>query len=200
MRAPDGRWVELPMPETANFDASGCRARRSSLWSSRSGDFQPGSVVAFDIAAMLAGQKPAPELVMAPSKSQAIEEVSASDNVLWVKALDDVSGKLFALRRQADGSWVEQGHGAAGQQHHPYRRHRGQAGHRLCHGRGHADADDADVGRCGRARSGTVQALAGPVRRVAIHRRPALRRPRRTARACPISWCARRASPSRPAC
>ena len=25
--------------------------------------------------------------------------------MLWVKALDDVSGKLFALRRQADGSW-----------------------------------------------------------------------------------------------
>ena len=68
------------------------------------GRFQPGSVVAFDIPQMLAGQKPAPTLVMAPSKSQAIEEVSASDNVLWVKALDDVSGKLFALRRQADGT------------------------------------------------------------------------------------------------
>ena len=43
-------------------------------------------------------------------KSQAIEEVAASDNVLWVKALDDVSGKLFALRRQADGSWSSKAH------------------------------------------------------------------------------------------
>jgi len=69
------------------------------------GSHQPGSVVAFDIAQMLGGQKPAPALVMAPTKSQAIEEVAASDNVLWIKALDDVSGKLFALRRQADGGW-----------------------------------------------------------------------------------------------
>ncbi len=49
---------------------------------------------------------PSRELVMAPTAKQAIEEVSASDNVLWVKALDDVSGKLFALtprkRRRLD--------------------------------------------------------------------------------------------------
>ena len=36
---------------------------------------------------------------MAPTASQAIEEVSAADGVLWVKALDDVSGRLFRLRR-----------------------------------------------------------------------------------------------------
>jgi prolyl oligopeptidase len=62
-------------------------------------------VVAFDVQQMLAGQKPQPTLVMAPAKTQAIEEVQATDNVLWIKALDDVSGKLFALRRQTDGSW-----------------------------------------------------------------------------------------------
>jgi prolyl oligopeptidase len=45
---------------------------------------------------------------MAPSKSQAIEQVSASDTILWVKALDDVSGKLFALRRAADGTWTQE--------------------------------------------------------------------------------------------
>jgi prolyl oligopeptidase len=69
------------------------------------GGSAPGSIVAFDIAQMLSGQKPSPMLVMAPSKSQAVEEVSASDHVLWVKALDDVSGKLFALIRRADGHW-----------------------------------------------------------------------------------------------
>ena len=104
MRAPDGRWVELPIPETANFNAVISGQAIATLVEPL-GSFQPGSVVAFDIQQMLAGQKPAAKLVMAPSKSQAIEEVSASDNVLWVKALDDVSGKLFALRRQADGSW-----------------------------------------------------------------------------------------------
>ena len=43
---------------------------------------------------------------MAPTKSQAIEEDAASDSVLWVKALDDVSGKLFALTRGSDGRWT----------------------------------------------------------------------------------------------
>jgi prolyl oligopeptidase len=104
MRAPDGRWVDLPIPETASFDANVSGQAIVTLVEPL-GQFQPGSVVAFDIQQMLAGQKPTPTLVMAPSKSQAIEEVSASDNVLWIKALDDVSGKLFALRRQADGSW-----------------------------------------------------------------------------------------------
>ena len=104
MRAPDGRWVDLPIPETANFNAVVAGQAIATLVEPL-GAFQPGSVVAFDIQQMLAGQKPAPRLVMAPSKSQAIEEVRATDNVLWVKALDDVSGKLFALRRQADGSW-----------------------------------------------------------------------------------------------
>ncbi|HEU5481762.1 MAG TPA: prolyl oligopeptidase family serine peptidase, partial [Sphingomicrobium sp.] len=104
MRAPDGRWVELPIPETANFDAVVSGQAIVTLVEPL-GALEPGSVVAFDIQQMLAGQKPAPALVMAPGKSQAIEQVSASDNVLWIKALDDVSGKLFALRRQADGRW-----------------------------------------------------------------------------------------------
>ncbi|MCL6699711.1 prolyl oligopeptidase family serine peptidase [Sphingomonas sp. NSE70-1] len=104
MRAPDGRWVDLPIPETANFNGVISGQAIATLVEPL-GAFQPGSVVAYDLQQMLAGQKPAPKLVMAPTKSQAIEEVSASDNVLWIKALDDVSGKLFALRRQSDGSW-----------------------------------------------------------------------------------------------
>ena len=105
LRAPDGRWIELPIPETAEFQTVLAGQVIMTLVDPLAG-FQPGSIVAFDIARMLAGETPAPELVMAPSKSQAIEEVQSSDNVLWVKALDDVSGKLFALRRQPDGRWV----------------------------------------------------------------------------------------------
>ena len=104
MPAPDGSWVDLPIPETANFNAVISGQAIATLVEPL-GSFQPGSVVAFDIQQMLAGQKPAPQLVMAPTKTLAIEEVNASDDVLWVKALDDVSGKLFALRRQSDGSW-----------------------------------------------------------------------------------------------
>jgi prolyl oligopeptidase len=103
----DGRLVELPIPETATFETiSGGQAIVSLV--DPLGTIQPGSVVAFDVAAMLAGQRPPPTLVMAPTKTQAIEEVSASDHVLWIKALDDVSGKLFALARQANGTWARQ--------------------------------------------------------------------------------------------
>lgn len=107
MRAPDGRWVDLPIPETAEFqDVVSGQAIVTLV--EPLGGFRPGSVVAFDINQMLAGQRPPPTLVMAPSKSQAIEEVAASENVLWIKALDDVSGKLFALARKADGNWARQ--------------------------------------------------------------------------------------------
>ncbi|HJS41147.1 MAG TPA: prolyl oligopeptidase family serine peptidase [Sphingomicrobium sp.] len=105
MRAPDGRWVELPVPQTAEFQDVVAGQAIFTLVEPL-GSFRPGSVVAFDINQMLAGQKPAPTLVIAPSKSQAIEEVAASDNVLWIKALDNVSGKLFAYARQPDGSWA----------------------------------------------------------------------------------------------
>ena len=105
--APGGRWVELPIPDTATFETILSGQVIMSLVDPL-GSFKPGSLVGFDIAAMLAGQKPAPELVMAPSKSQAIEEVAGGDRVLWVKALDDVSGKLFALARQVNGVWASQ--------------------------------------------------------------------------------------------
>ncbi|MDV3257529.1 MAG: prolyl oligopeptidase family serine peptidase [Sphingomonas sp.] len=104
MRSPDGRWVDLPIPETAEFNAV-IDGQAVVTLVDPLGTISPGSIVAFDIPAMLAGTNPAPRLVMAPTASQAIESVSASDNILWVKALDDVSGKLFALRRQPDGSW-----------------------------------------------------------------------------------------------
>ena len=107
LRAPDGRWVELPIPETAEFQTVLSGQVIMTLVDPLAG-LQPGSIVAFDIARMLAGETPAPELVMAPSKTQAIEEVQASDKVLWVKALDDVSGKLFALARQVNGTWARQ--------------------------------------------------------------------------------------------
>ncbi len=65
-----------------------------------------GALIGYDVAAIAEGRDVAPELVMAPTASQAIEEVAASDDVLWVKALDDVSGRLFALRRGEDGAWT----------------------------------------------------------------------------------------------
>ncbi len=105
LRAPDGRWVQMPIPETAETHEMMNGQAIIGLVEPL-GELKPGTVVAFDIDQMLAGQKPAPMLVMAPSRSQAIEEVSATDNFLWIKALDDVSGKLFQYVRQPDGSWA----------------------------------------------------------------------------------------------
>jgi prolyl oligopeptidase len=40
-----------------------------------------------------------------PNEHQSVEEVSASKSKLWVKTLEDVSGRLTALTRVADGTW-----------------------------------------------------------------------------------------------
>jgi prolyl oligopeptidase len=101
----DGKLVKTPLPETADYqDVIG--GRLIAKLNAPLGTLPAGSVVSYSLRSIAAGQAAAPELVMAPSKSQAIEEVSASDNVLWIKALDDVSGKLFALTRGSNGRWA----------------------------------------------------------------------------------------------
>ena len=102
------RPVKVPVPADADFrDVLGGRmiVSLNSPLSAGGRSFPAGAVVAWPLADIAAGRSVAPELVMAPTPSQAIEEVTASENVLWVKALDDVSGKLFALRRGANGVW-----------------------------------------------------------------------------------------------
>jgi len=103
----DGKLVKTPLPETANYqDVIG--GRLIAKLNAPLGSFPAGALISYGLEDVAAGREIAPQLVMAPSRSQAIEEVSASDNLLWVKALDDVSGKLFALRRGADGRWASE--------------------------------------------------------------------------------------------
>ena len=65
-----------------------------------------GSLVSLSLDDMSADRQVKIITAMTPTKAQAIEDVSATDNILWVKALDDVEGKLFALRRDAKtGEW-----------------------------------------------------------------------------------------------
>ena len=100
----DGRLVPTPLPDTANYqDVIG--GRLIAILNARLGNFPEGAIVSYSLADIAAGRPTQPELVMAPTEKQAIEEVAASDHVLWVKALDDVSGKLFALTLGADGKW-----------------------------------------------------------------------------------------------
>jgi prolyl oligopeptidase len=106
---PEGRLVDVPLPEDGVFEDildGRLIAKLQSDLSAGGRTLPEGSIVAYSMADIAAGRTAAPELVMAPSESQAIEEVAAAEDVLWVKALDDVSGKLFALRRNADGSWA----------------------------------------------------------------------------------------------
>lgn len=67
-----------------------------------------GSLVSLSLADMSADRQVKIITAMTPTKAQAIEDVSATDNILWVKALDDVEGKLFALRRDSKtGEWSQ---------------------------------------------------------------------------------------------
>lgn len=101
----DGRLIKTPLPDTASYqDVIG--GRMIALLNAPLGQFPAGALVSYSLADIAAGRNAAPELVMAPSNSQAIEEVVASDNILWVKALEDVSGKLFALTRGSGGTWT----------------------------------------------------------------------------------------------
>ena len=67
-----------------------------------------GSLVSLSLADMSADRQVKIITAMTPTKAQAIEDDSATDNILWVKALDDVEGKLFALHRdRATGEWTK---------------------------------------------------------------------------------------------
>lgn len=102
--SPDGRLVPAPVPDDADLvDVIDGRAIISlkSDWQGR----PAGALVAYEIRGLLAGRNPAIETVFVPNEHQAVEDVSASASKVWVKYLEDVSGRLVALTRAADGSW-----------------------------------------------------------------------------------------------
>jgi prolyl oligopeptidase len=103
---PGGRFVPTPLPKTADMrDVVG--GQLIAFLNEPLGSIPTGSLVAWSLGAIAAGKPGAPELVLTPTKSQAIEEVQATDHRLWVKLLDDVSGKLLALTRDpATGTWT----------------------------------------------------------------------------------------------
>ena len=96
----DGSTVPLPLPEDAEFEAvlNGLViAKLNSALETTGGTEQPGALIAWSLQNVLDGSDPAPFAVFRPSDTQAIEEVAASETKLWVKVLDDVSGKLIEL-------------------------------------------------------------------------------------------------------
>jgi prolyl oligopeptidase len=105
--APDGRLLPSPLPDDADLnDVIDGRAIATlkSGWQGHAA----GSIVAYSIPDVLAGKAPTIETVFVPTAHQAVEDVGSGRSVLWVKLLDDVSGRLIALRRAGDGRWSGQ--------------------------------------------------------------------------------------------
>ncbi|WP_420607489.1 prolyl oligopeptidase family serine peptidase [Novosphingopyxis sp.] len=105
--APDGRLIASPLPQDAEVNAVLDGQLFATLQSDWNG-IPAGAVVAYSIPEVLAGRDPRVERVFVPTDSQAVEQVGSGKSVLWVKLLDDVSGKLLALTRGADGNWSQQ--------------------------------------------------------------------------------------------
>jgi prolyl oligopeptidase len=103
--APDGRLVPTILPDDAQINGildGRAIASLKTPWEGR----PAGALVAYSIPDLLAGKRPAVETVFIPNAHQAVEEVSTSKSALWVKYLEDVSGKLMAMQRSPDGTWA----------------------------------------------------------------------------------------------
>jgi prolyl oligopeptidase len=105
----DGDTVALPLPEDAEFEAvlgGFVIGKLNSPVETSVGTEQPGALLAWSLEDVLGGGDAQPFAVFRPSETQAVEQVAASENKLWVKVLDDVSGKLIELTPAATG-WAQ---------------------------------------------------------------------------------------------
>ena len=105
----DGTLVALPMPDDAEFQGvlgGYAIAKLNSPLKVAKGTAQPGTLVAYSLKDATNGRRATPFTIFVPSKTQAVEEVAASENKLWVKVLDDVSGKLIELT-PGNGGWSQ---------------------------------------------------------------------------------------------
>ena len=105
----DGTTVALPLPEDAEFEAvlnGNLIAKLNSPLATSEGTQEAGTLLSWSLNDVVDGVAPAPTVVFRPSASQAVEQVATSENVLWVKVLDDVSGKLIELTPGSAG-WTQ---------------------------------------------------------------------------------------------
>ncbi len=102
--APDGHLVRSPLPTDAAIEDvldGRAIAKLQSAWRGH----PAGAVVAYRIDDVIAGRDASVETVFVPNAHQAIEQVAAGHALVWLKLLDDVSGKLVAVRRLPTGEW-----------------------------------------------------------------------------------------------
>ncbi len=104
----DGRQVPWPLPDDADFKALAngyVVALLRSDWQDGDRLLKAGSLVAYAIDPLLQGQPSAVELVYETQARQAVRDVAAAGQTLYVSLMDNVSGRLLALSRDAVGNW-----------------------------------------------------------------------------------------------
>ena len=104
MVTPDGRAIPSGVPESATIQDVLAGQLIVEI-NEPLGKFPVGSLVSWQLAEIAGGRPGQPQLIMAPTAKQAINEVATSNGILWVSALDDVSGKLFALWPRGKEGW-----------------------------------------------------------------------------------------------
>ena len=95
---PDGTLVRVPIPETATvselFAGKGI-VQLNEDW----GDHGAGTLLAYDLDALVERGEFGVEPVFVPSESQAVRQIAAGEDRLYLSLLDDVNGRLIALDR-----------------------------------------------------------------------------------------------------
>ena len=104
IEGPDGTLIPLPLPETADLEGV-VDGKLIAQLNKPLGAVPAGSLVSWSIADVLAGHPGEAQRVFTPSASQAVESVATTDHVLWIKLLDNVSGRLLELVPRSEGTW-----------------------------------------------------------------------------------------------
>ncbi len=107
----DGSLVRSPLPSDADFKqvfGSKAIALLQNNWTFNGVTHPQGSLVAYDIDALMEGRPAQVEQVFAPREGQAISEIDGARDVLYVNILDNVRSRLLALRPK-DGGWQASG-------------------------------------------------------------------------------------------
>jgi prolyl oligopeptidase len=107
--AADHRLVRSPLPIDA--DVRGVTrghvvALMRTDWTHEGKTYPKGSLVAYQIDPLLAGQAPVIEQVYVPPRGVAVEGVAAAKDALYVSILDNVKGHLLRLSEGPEGSWT----------------------------------------------------------------------------------------------
>ena len=105
----DGSLVRSPLPVDADyklvFNGKLVALLRTS-WTYNGATYPQGSLIAYAIAPLLNGQPVTVEQVFAPKAGQAISEIDGAKDTLYVSILDNVRGRLLAVKPGQNGAWT----------------------------------------------------------------------------------------------